>query len=359
MQRVDLVLVGFGNVARRFVRLLGDTRESLASRHRLEARIVGIATSRHGCAIDWRGLDAPGACEQVEAGRSLGPASGPRASAHPRDTNELLSLLGARRSDDRPLVVVETTPLDIGTGQPAIDHCREAFALGAHVITANKGPIAHAYAQLSAEARACGVHLLFEGTVMDGVPIFNLVRETLPATRVIGFRGVVNSTTNFALGRMEAGESLASAIADMQAQGIAEADPSLDVDGWDAAAKTAALMNVWMGAGVRPGDVARTGIGGLTTAMVQEARARGRRVKLVASASLCGGTASGTVAPVELGASDPLAMLDGTSNALVIETDLLGRLAITQIDAGLTHTAYALLSDLVWLTTRLSLTARG
>jgi homoserine dehydrogenase len=182
---------------------------------------------------------------------------------------------------------------------------------------------------------------------MDGVPVFNLVRETLPAVNVLGFRGVVNSTTNFILTAMEQGQSFDTALAEMQARGIAEADPSLDVDGWDAAAKTAALANVLLGAGITPHGVERHGITPDAGRRAVEARAAGRRLKLVASARRNGRRVTASVGLVELPADDLLAGLEGQQNALILETDLLEEIAIVQRSGSLTQTAYALLSDLI------------
>jgi homoserine dehydrogenase len=183
---------------------------------------------------------------------------------------------------------------------------------------------------------------------MDGVPIFNLVRETLPVATVRGFRGVVNSTTNHILTAMENGEEFDAALAHMQAEGIAEADASLDIDGWDAAAKAAALANVLLGARTSPHAVQRTGIRRADGPRARQALANGRRLKLVASAMQASdGRVSARVEPLELPATDLLAGLEGKANALVLETDLLGEIAICQLEGNLTHTAYALLSDLV------------
>src|SRR5262249_7173707 len=150
---------------------------------------------------------------------------------------------------------------------------------------------------------------LFEGAVMDGVPVFNLTRETMPVVEVLSFRGVVNSTTNHILTALEDGEDFAPALARMQEAGIAEADPTLDVDGWDAAAKAAALANVLMDAGVTPHDVLREGIGASTAAAAREAKARGKRLRLVAEAAR-GTTPSVRLQP--LPADDLLAGLRGT-----------------------------------------------
>jgi homoserine dehydrogenase len=252
------------------------------------------------------------------------------------------------QSDAELRIVIETTTLDIRSGQPATDHVRAGIAAGCHVVTANKGPVAFAYAELRDAAAAAGVSFLFEGAVMDGIPIFNLVRETLPAVEILGFRGVINSTTNHILTALERGEPFDGALARMQTEGIAEADPSLDLDGWDAAAKSAALANVLMDARITPHAVRRTGIGPHDSQRAQDALARGRRIKLVASAARSAdGSVTPSVEPVELPRSDLLASLDGKANALVLRTDVLGEIAVCQLEGCLTQTAYALLSDMI------------
>jgi homoserine dehydrogenase len=343
----DLVFVGFGNVARRFVRLLEERREELSARHDLGCRVVGIATRSHGAAQDAAGLDAIAAAEVVERGGSLGDVLSPvhggvRLISQAADERR-------RAGSTSPLVVIETTTLDVRSGRPAIDHVRCALEAGAHVVTANKGPVAFAFAELSALARERGVRFLFEGAVMDGIPVFNLVARTLPVARVNGFRGVVNSTTNYIISAMEGGREPGEALAEMQAAGIAEADASLDVDGWDAAAKAAALANVLLDARTTPLEVGRTGIGGLDCAAVRAAVARGRRLKLIARGRREAAGVRVWVGPEELPEGDVLAGLRGQQNALVFETDLLGEVAIVQLGGGLTQTAYAVLSDLVAL----------
>jgi homoserine dehydrogenase len=201
-------------------------------------------------------------------------------------------------------------------------------------------------------ARAADRAFLFEGAVMDGIPVFNMVRETLPAVRISRFSGVVNATTNFIITAMESGREFDESLAKMQAAGIAEADASLDVDGWDAAAKAAALANVLLGARTTPRQVERTGIGHLTGAAVRQAVARGNRLKLVAQGERRGAEVVVRVGVEELAASHLFATLGGQQNALVFETDLLGSFAVAQLGGGLTQTAYALLADLVALARR-------
>lgn len=354
MVYLDLVLVGFGNVGRRFVRLLDEKSVRLRGEHDLSWRVVGIATKRHGTAYDARGLDAMKALRLAEAGTPLGALTGAESgrTVPPGATGlELIKHATAEAGSRRMqhLVVIETTLLDIERGQPATDHVMAALRGGAHVVTANKGPVAFAYREIMAASEIERRRFLFEGAVMDGIPVFNLVRETLPAIEVLGFRGIINTTSHFILTAMEAGRTYEEALAEMQAEGIAEADPSFDVDGWDAAAKTAALVNVLMRGAVTPRGIDRTGIRGITREALQDAVRRGRRIRLVASAGRQEGRIAARVAPVELDASDPLAALGGRQNQVVLDTDVLGPVGIQQLDGGLVHTAYALLSDLVTL----------
>ena len=179
-----------------------------------------------------------------------------------------------------------------------MSHVRAALEGQAHVVTANKGPAAFAYHELEALAESVDRVFFFEGAVMDGVPVFNLVRETMPAIAIEGFRGVINTTCNFILSELERGAEFERALADMQARGIAEADPTLDVDGWDAAAKTAALVNVLMGSVITPHHVARTGIRDVTGLPTCARRVgRNKRIRLVASASRQGGKVKARVEP--------------------------------------------------------------
>jgi len=341
--RADLALVGFGNVGRRFARLLAERRDWLALDYDLECRVVGVATKRHGCGFDGHGIDVVELANAVERG-GRADVGGDRVESSDA-SSEIIRRLADSPADFK--VLVETTTLDVSAGQPATDYVRTALQQGCDVVTANKGPAAFAYEELDALAVDRGRAFLFEGAVMDGVPIFNLVRETLPAVQILGFRGVINSTTNHILSALEDGQSFDTALARMQSEGIAEADPSLDVDGWDAAAKTAALANVLMRARTTPQAVEREGIGQGTARLAMAAKARGKRVRLVASARRTPSGVAASVHPIELPETDLLAGLRGMANALILQTDLLGEIAVAQLSGGLTQTAYALLSDLV------------
>ena len=278
MSNFKLALLGFGNVGQAFARLLLEKQQDLKQQYDLTYRVTGIATGRHGMAVNPDGLDLEKALELMRVGHPLKEISSRPASVNSLD---FIRICGAN-------VLFEITPVDYATGQPAIDHLRAALQYGMHAITANKGPVVHAYQQLSKEAASRGRKFYFESTVMDGAPIFSLFREGLPGARLKGFKGILNSTTNLILTRMEAGESFEQAVAYAQSIGIAETDPSGDVDGWDAAIKVCALATVTMGVPLRPDQVARTGIRLITPAEIESARAAGKRWKLVCSAQRTG-----------------------------------------------------------------------
>ena len=255
MKHYNLALFGFGNVGQALGSLLLRKQPEIQSRYQLTYRLTGVATGRHGAAIDPQGLDLAQALDIVGAGSSLDQLSSAPDSIQQGSTslNDFIPSCGAD-------LLFECTPVNYIDGQPAVDYLRMALERGMHVVSANKGPVVHAYRELTALARSRGVHYYFESAVMDGAPIFSLFRETLPAAALYGFHGILNSTTNLILTRMETGESFADAVRYAQSIGIAETDPSGDVDGWDAAVKVAALTTVLMGVPLKPQQVDRTGI---------------------------------------------------------------------------------------------------
>lgn len=335
MTNTDLLLIGFGNVGRAFARLLLDKRQSLRQKFHLEWRVVGISTHRHGGALDPQGLDLDQAVSVVENGGQLDQLS---IHSPPTDTLQLIRSVDAH-------VMFENTPVNYQTGQPAVDHIRASLERGMHAITANKGPVVHAYQELTSLARSRGRCFYFESTVMDGAPIFSLFREALPAAELHSFRGVLNSTTNLILSLMEEGQSFEQAIAHAQSVGIAESDPSGDTMGWDAAVKVAALVTVLMNTPLKPDQVDRQGIEDLTLADVQEARSQGRRWKLVCTAERTHGEVRGRVRPELVDPNDPLHNIMGTSSAVTLDTDVLGALTVAEANPGPHTTAYGLLAD--------------
>jgi homoserine dehydrogenase len=244
-------------------------------------------------------------------------------------------------------VLLEATSLQVLTGQPAIDHIRAALEAGAHAITANKGPIVHAYEALRALARSRQRRFLFEATVMDGAPIFSLFRNCLPAAHLRSFRGILNSTTNLILCGMEEGLSFQESLKKAQEMGVAETDPAHDVDGWDAAVKVAALVTVLMEEPISLAEIRREGISGLSAQEVRAARASGRPYKLVCRAWRHEAGVHASVAPEQLPLSDPLSGVAGTSSIVYFETDVFPGLAITETDPGLEATAYGMLADFI------------
>jgi homoserine dehydrogenase len=349
--RLNLLLIGFGHVARAFVRLLIPRRADIEAASGLATRVVGIATARHGCALVPDGIDDARAIALAEG--YLGVSSiHALAGDPPRDAFALLDG-AARQAWQGPLVAIETTTLDPRRGEPATGHIVRALAAGAHVVTANKGPIACAWDVVRQAAGRADRHVLFESTVMDGIPVFGLVRDTLPGVRVTALRGIVNATTNYVLGEMEEGRELGASLAEMQARGIAEADPLFDLEGWDAAAKAAALANVLMGAAITPESVRRCGITHLTAADVRGALDSGWRLKLVMRVTGEAGRVSASVGPERVHATDVLAQVHGTMCALTISTDLLGDVTIVQHGGSVAETAYGVLADLITLSRRL------
>jgi homoserine dehydrogenase len=255
------------------------------------------------------------------------------------------AFLDAARAD----IAVELTTLDPATGEPAISHIRAAFHRRMHVVTANKGPIAHAYAALRDEALRTGVGFRFESAVMDGAPVFNLWEHTMPAVQVLGFTGALNSTSKVVIRTMEQGGSFEEGLAQARAMGITEADGAYDVEGWDSAAKTAALANVLMDARTTPQQVSTRGIGRLTPARVQEIARQGKTVRLISRARRTGPRLSMRVRAEVLDRSDILALAQGTSNVILFHTDLMGTFGTVSIDPQVEQTAYGVFSDLVAL----------
>jgi homoserine dehydrogenase len=249
-------------------------------------------------------------------------------------------------------VLIEISALEPSTGEPAITHIREAFSRGMHVVTANKGPIAHAYRSLRDEANARQLLFRFESTCMDGAPVFNMVRNCLPGVKIHGFTGALNSTTKVVIAAMrDQGLSMADGIRKAQEMGIAEADASYDIDGWDSAAKTAALANVLLDANVTPLDVDRKGIGQLTSEKLEYLKVRGKTVCLVSRGKRTeDGRVKLRVRAEVLPVTDMLATAQGTSNFLLLHTDIMGTIGTVSISPGVDQTAYGLLCDLVDIT---------
>lgn len=314
---MKLALIGCGNVGRALLKLLRLQRRDYPF------SVTGIHTLRHGTAV-------------AAAGLPHEPEFGPRLAT-------VGEFLDAAQAD----IAVELTTLDPATGEPATAHIRAAFARGMHVATANKGPLAYAFDALRDEARQRGVELRFESAVMDGAPVFNLWRNGLPAVRVLGFTGALNSTSKLVIEAMERGGTFEEGLAAARAMGVTEGDGSYDVEGWDSAAKTAALANVLMDAGTSPLEVSTRGITRLTPERVREIAAEGKTVRLISRGRRTAAGVSLRVRAEVLHRSDILASVPGTSNLILFHTDLMGTFGTVSLEPGVEQTAYGVFADLV------------
>ncbi|HXN21156.1 MAG TPA: homoserine dehydrogenase [Candidatus Dormibacteraeota bacterium] len=331
----NLALVGFGNVGKELVRLLVAKTAELHNEYGITWKLTGVASRRVGWVADRHGLDPAALLSHDWPGPSPGRAPG-----------KVREWLAAARAD----VLFEATSLDRRTGQPATEHLRAALESGAHAISANKGPIVHAYRELRDLARSTGRQFLFESTVMDGTPIFSLFPHALPAVELRGFRGLLNSTSNVVLTEMEKGLSLDEAVKKAQEIGVAETDPSDDLDGWDPAVKVAALVIVLMGVPIDLDQIERVGIRTVTPGQIRAARAEGKRYKLICRAERTSSdhshTVRASVKPEQLPMSDPWALLEGTTSALRLDMDVFG-LSIIEHKPGVIATAYGLFADFI------------
>ena len=327
MKRYRFCFLGFGNVGRALVRLFVAKSSELRDNYGIEWEITGVATRRMG----WR---ASG--EAIDVASLL--AGTDQTDTH-NNINEWLT-------HAKPDVVFETTSLNPETGQPAIEYLRASLQSGAHTITANKAPIVYAYDELNEIAKAQGKHFFFESTVLDSAPVFSLFRETLPAVKIRGFSGVFNSTTNIILETMEAGRSFAEGVKAAQELGVAETDPSLDVEGWDSVMKVCAVSRVILRTPLMPGAVRREGIRALEPTMLQAARAEGKPYKLLTRATVnADGSVTASVRPEQIGVNDPLGNVRGTSLAIHFELDTIPGLTVVSHRPNLQSTAYGLLAD--------------
>ena len=332
MTTFNLCFLGFGNVGRALARLFVVKSSELRDLYGIEWRMTGLATRRLGWLAKGDGMDA--------AKLLAGDFEQPNISR----VNDIYEWLAAARPD----ALLETTSLNVETGQPAIDYLRAALESGAHAITANKGTVVHAYDELSELARAAGKRFFFEATVLDSAPVFSLFRETLPAARLRGFSGAFNSTTNVIIEAMETGRTFDEGVKAAQELGVTETDPSHDVEGWDSTVKVCALARVLMKVPLKPGEVLRRGIRGLSPQALQAARAAGKPFKLVARARLAtDGSVSATVQPEQLAPTDPLSSVRGTSLAAHFELDMMPGLTIISHRPNLQSTAYGLLADFI------------
>ncbi len=337
-QHQRLLLIGVGHVGRRFLELLVRKREMLRARLGLDLALVGVADTS-GAAICAEGLDPAQLVRLKAEGRGVASAPG---WGRPGLTG--LEMVQTTAAD----LLLEASPGNLTDGQPALGCIEAALRRGMHVVTANKAPLVLAYPRLMALAEAHGVQLRFDATVAGGLPAINLGQRDLAAAEIHRLEGVLNLTTNYILTRMaDDGLSYQEALAQAQAAGHAEADPSLDVQGWDAANKLVILANSVLGVPARLADVEIEGITGITAETLRRAAARGQRVKLVATAQRENDGYRLSVRPTGLDATHPLAQLGPQQMGIVYHTDICGVISAAIVEETPLPTAAAMLRDVV------------
>lgn len=331
--------MGFGNAAQEFCRMLITKRQELAGCTGYNINVTAIAGRSKGGIINPKGIDLVHVLRDV---KNTGCFDTSLDDFVTRGTLQVIR-------DSNANVLVELSTLSIYDGEPAITHIETAFELGMHVITANKGPLAWKYQKLRDNSKQKGLQFLYEATVMDGTPIFNLVKYTLKGCKVMSFRGILNSTTNFVLEEMEKGNSYEVAIKLAKERGFAEVDPTLDIDGWDAAAKTCALLNVLMDTNINPTQIERQGIAHITLLDIKNAKEKQCKIKLLCQGYIEDNVVKGRVHPVYINYKDTFSNIDATSSILAITTDLMGEIQIIEKNPEILQTAYGIYSDLLTL----------
>ena len=335
-------LVGCGTVGQGLLEILDKKKEFLRDAYGFEARVVAISDKIRGSLLVPEGIDIPAVLGVLGRGGNL--ADYPKAApgqAEPLDPLDMIEKTDAG-------IIAELTYTNIQTAEPATSYIKKALRTGKHVVTSNKGPAALYYRELQDLARKNGLQFRIEGTVMSGTPVFHLAESGLAGNDIREVKGILNGTTNFILSKMETEEmEYAAALKLAQELGYAEADPTADVEGFDALAKIVILSNVLMGGSLKTSDVPRKGISSIGKADVAAAKKEGYRYKLIAHAKKEAGGVVASVSPQKLPLSDPLTGVMGAHNALSLETDLMGKVTIQGAGAGKAETGFAILSDML------------
>jgi homoserine dehydrogenase len=341
MRTTRLAIVGLGNVGQRLLELIQLKRDLLRTRAELELVVVGVCDST-GSAVNAAGLDLAKilALKRAKQGIAAYPNHA-RGEMHPLD------LAHAVEAD----ILVELTPTNLKDGEPGLSVIRDALARKVPVVTANKGPLVLAYPELAALAQKNGVRMLHSATVTGGLPTLNIGTRDLGVTVIEKFEGIVNGTTNYILSRMAQGQSYADALKHAQDIGMAEADPSLDVDGWDAANKLVIIANTVLRRPTTLKDVTVEGIRKITQDALLAAQERNQTIKLVALAERVGKNYNLSVRPTLLDKSHPLARLGAGTMGVIYQTDINGTIFASIEEEDPYPTAAAVLRDIAQVAT--------
>ncbi|MDC3415070.1 homoserine dehydrogenase [Aquibacillus sp. 3ASR75-11] len=335
-----IAFIGFGGVGQALAKLLDERSQSLRNKYGLETEVVAVSDVMKGSIYHPDGLNTQKLLDTV---RETGNVENyPDQPGIIKGWNSLETIQNSNAD-----MIVEVTFTDVKTGQPAIDHHKAAFENKKSVVTTNKGPVALAYNELNELAEQNGVFWGFEGTVMSGTPALRMPVTTLAGNEIHEIKGILNGTTNYILTEMEKGQSYDGALKKAQELGYAEADPTSDVEGYDARYKAAILSNYLMGTPVSAEDIPCEGISNITQEMIQQALKENKKWRLLARVTKENGNVTASIKPEKIDADDPLAGVTGSTNAILYECDLAGPILLTGAGAGLIETGYSLLIDII------------
>ncbi len=342
-------LIGCGTVGQGLLEILDDKGDELRNKLDFEPKVVAICDELKGSILVPEGINLKRLLQLLSRKKKISEyLAGKPNEAEGKDPLEIIEKCGAD-------IIAELTYTNIKDAEPATGYIKKAFRTGKHVVTSNKGPAALYYRELKKLAEKNDLQFRIEGTVMSGTPVFSLFENGFAGNEVKEIRGILNGTTNFILSKMEEENmDYEDALRLAQKLGFAEADPTADVEGFDALAKIVILSNVFLGANIKPSEAKREGIASLTKKKIQAAKKEGFRYKLIASTKKESGKILAGVSPKKLPLSDPLAAVMGANNALTFELDLLGKVTIQGPGAGKTETGYSILSDMLAIHRRLS-----
>ncbi|WP_263620709.1 homoserine dehydrogenase [Halobacillus yeomjeoni] len=337
---IKLAIVGFGGVGQSLTQILQDREEMLRSEYGVEVIIVAVSDLMKGSVYDSTGLDIDTLFQCLQNQGTV--------DAYPDQDTVVKGWTSLETiTNSNADVIVEATFTDVHTGEPAISHCLTAFKNRKSVITTNKGPVALAYRELAEVAVQNQQFFGIEGTVMSGTPALRLPLETLSGNEIKEITGILNGTTNYMLCEMEKGLSYEEALKNAQNNGYAEADPTNDVEGYDARYKAVILANYVMGIPLTPDEVECTGITGLTREDITKAGKDEETWRLITRIQRKNEEVTATVKPERISKSSPLASVQGAANAVIYDCDLAGPIMLTGAGAGLKETGFSLLIDLI------------
>lgn len=337
MKKLNVALLGFGNLGQAFSRILLEKKSEIEKQYDTTVNVVAITTKTRGNLVDAWGIDLERVLKNIQ-----------ETGVFPKSQETMLqrNALDVAETVDYD-VLIEMTPLEFAGSHMATDHVMTALKRGRHVICANKGPIAWHYRELKELAEQNGCQFLFEAILMNGTPVFRIVRENLPFCKVKEIKGILNSTTNYILKGIEDGKSMKEVVTELKARGVIEANPNNDVEGKEAAVKMAIVANAMMDADLTPQDIEFTGIEKITKKDIDAAEEKGNVIKLICRAYEEDGKVKAKVSPEEIDEYDVFADVKGTSMAISITTDLMGEMTIIEETPDIAQAGYGIFSDLM------------